>query len=391
VVEALVQKKDDGREEIKGVEAGKVAVEKPKEGQGPLTIACKNPLAEHVSSTKRPAKANVGAEGNNKPKTLTGALEEAPGGLLARNLSKLSAEDAEAMQELLKDASREGDGDGQASAATVPILMKEGSKKVREGAGSAPEATREMFEHVPVESFGEAMLRGMGYDPDKHLTKPVFRDKPRDNLLGLGAKALLPTEKALIQGKKKAAPAKKAAGASAASSVAASAEEPTSSASAAPAQALSEESSAAGAKRSGQAEDTEAPAEKRRRGAGGADVWASRGLVVRVISKEGRLRDFFGAEAVVLEVQDPAPAQGAPCCRIKARAAGKSHVLQGVRLEELETRVSRDCAEVRVVRGDRKGTVAKLLKRDSAKGVAVVRIKGAEVEMKLDDVCQFMA
>merc|ERR1719197_1317641 len=44
----------------------------------------------------------------------------------------------------------------------------------------------------------------MGYDPNVHTTKPVFRDKQRDGHLGLGAKALLPGEKAQIAGKKKA-------------------------------------------------------------------------------------------------------------------------------------------------------------------------------------------
>merc|ERR1719478_695341 len=124
------------------------------------------------------------------------------------------------MRELLKDAAREADGDDAPAAAPVPILMKEASKKAREG--SAPEATKEMFENVSVESFGEAMLRGMGYDPKVHTTKPVFRDKLRDNCLGLGAKALLPGEKAIIAGKKKAkAPAASGGGVAAASSVAA--------------------------------------------------------------------------------------------------------------------------------------------------------------------------
>merc|ERR1719217_1501387 len=100
--------------------------------------------------------------------------------------------------------------------------MKEGSKKVREG--SAPEATKEMFENVPVESFGEAMLRGMGYDPKVHTTKPVFRDKLRDNCLGLGAQALLPGEKMQIAGQKKPkAAAKPIAGVAASSGIAAAA------------------------------------------------------------------------------------------------------------------------------------------------------------------------
>eukprot|EP00438_Fugacium_kawagutii_P026606 Skav213732 [mRNA] locus=scaffold2563:323198:323881:+ [translate_table: standard] len=49
------------------------------------------------------------------------------------------------------------------------------------------------------QAFGLALLRGMGYDPDKHKTKPIWHDKPRDNLLGLGAKALLPSEKMALK------------------------------------------------------------------------------------------------------------------------------------------------------------------------------------------------
>merc|ERR1719198_2377660 len=99
--------------------------------------------------------------------------------------------------------------------------MKNGSKKTREAQGREPEATKEMFENVPVESFGEAMLRGMGFDPNVHKTKPIFRDKLRDNCLGLGAKALLPGEKAIIAGKKKAAAPKAVAGVASASGIAA--------------------------------------------------------------------------------------------------------------------------------------------------------------------------
>merc|ERR1711972_164314 len=87
-----------------------------------------------------------------------------------------------------------GDEEARMRFDIAPILMREGSKRAREG--MAPEASKDMFDNVPVEAFGEALLRGMGYDPAKHTTKPVFRDKLRDTHLGLGAKALLPSEKA---------------------------------------------------------------------------------------------------------------------------------------------------------------------------------------------------
>lgn len=374
-VAALSTKKEDDREEIKGIGEGQLELEKPKEGKGPPVIKCKNPLAAH--NAPKPAAPN-----GQKPTVLAKPLEELPGGIVSKgNMEKLSVEDAEAMRELLKDAAKEP-GDDAPVVAAMPILMKEGSKKARDP-NSAPEATREMFDNVPVENFGEAMLRGMGYDPSVHTTKSIFRDKLRDNCLGLGAKCLDPSEKMRIANKKKgeaAAKAKaKASGGGAASSEAA-----------APTEAAVTEAAA----------DPAEPQQKRPRTDDGdakskpvvdcdaaPDIWASRGLVVRVISKEGQLQDFFGAEAVILEVDE-----GKQCCRIKARPNGsdKSQQLKGVRLQDIETRVSRDCQKVRIVRGAQKGVVAKLTKRDSAKGVAVLQIEGVETSMSLDDVCQFM-
>ncbi|KAJ3016796.1 UNVERIFIED_CONTAM: hypothetical protein HDU68_012019 [Siphonaria sp. JEL0065] len=53
------------------------------------------------------------------------------------------------------------------------------------------EATLEDFETVPIEDFGIAMLRGMGYkeeeDPNKKKEQGFVFSKPRPNLLGLGA------------------------------------------------------------------------------------------------------------------------------------------------------------------------------------------------------------
>jgi len=246
----------------------------------------------------------------------------------------------------------------------APILMREGSRRAREG--SAPEASKDMFEKVPVESFGEAMLRGMGYDPNKHTTKPVYNDKQRDTHLGLGAKPLLPHEKAPQKPAKASGSAAKAAG------------NPAAKATASRAAASQAGGDAAAA---GKAVEGERAAKRARV----ADAWPSRGLVVRVVGGEPRLKDFFGVEAVVLEVD-----ARALTCRIKARLGGQSHVLQDVPVQSVETRVGRDCKEVRLVRGPQKGTVAKLLHRDVQRGVARVKLRDAEEELPLDDVCQFM-
>eukprot|EP00401_Gymnodinium_catenatum_P040810 CAMPEP_0117574710 /NCGR_PEP_ID=MMETSP0784-20121206/61761_1 /TAXON_ID=39447 /ORGANISM="" /LENGTH=412 /DNA_ID=CAMNT_0005373617 /DNA_START=1 /DNA_END=1236 /DNA_ORIENTATION=- len=392
VVEALVKERkvEDKRVAISGVEGGHVTVDGPTEEATKLTIPCKNPLAEvkAANPTARRTEVPVTATADI-PKTVT-SPDDLPAGIMQRNLAKLSDEDAEAMRELLKDASRDEDGERMRIDA-APILMREGSKRARDG--DAPEATKDMFDKVPVESFGEALLRGMGFDPHKHGTKPVYYDKPRDNLLGLGAKALLPHEKAAA--KKKAKPAS-CAGSGDAAGPSNDARPGGENGAGNGSTAFKEQTAAAPghvdagsaardrlhATASSTSATDGAPAAKRKRV---IDVWPSRGLVVRVVGQDGQLRKFFGSEAVVLEVDE-----GSGSCRIKARPAGdanaKSQVLHGVHVAELETRVSRDCEAVRVVRGPHRGAKVKLLRRDAKRAIALIRLNGSETEMPLDDV-----
>ena len=106
-------------------------------------------------------------------------------------------QDAEALRELVKDAKH---GEREDVPEVAPILMREKSKKAREG--GADDVSKDVYEKVPVEAFGLALLRGMGYDPEKHKTKPIYHDKQRDALLGLGAQPLLPSEKMKQKDKK---------------------------------------------------------------------------------------------------------------------------------------------------------------------------------------------
>lgn len=367
VVEALrtAPKADAGREEIVGLESGQVTVNEQKEAAKKLAITCKNPLNETKRMAPKPQGAVIKAP----------AFDESKGGLTA-NLAKLSAEDKEAVTELMKAVDKDGDDQGE---AVMPILMRAGSKKAR-SSENAPEARKDQFENVPVESFGEAMLRGMGYDPGKHKTKPVFNSQQRDSCLGLGAKALLPHEKVLAPGaKKKAADAAAAAKAKASSA--------NTAAGAPPATGEAEKRRRVG--ENGESVDSSSqPATSAANGRadGADDMWPTRGLVVRLVSKEARLKEFYGSIASVLEVD-----QSRKCCKIKARdKSDKTHVLQDVLEADLETRVSRDCKSVRVVRGSQTGIAAKLVKRDVERNVAVVRIEGVESELPLDCVCESM-
>lgn len=163
-----------------------------------LELAVATHTRQHKIKKKRPiSEPGDGSQSNNIG--------------LQKNLSRLSTEDAEAARALLDDAASGNNGSESGRPAHAPILMRNASKRARDGV--APEATKDMFENVPVESFGEALLRGMGYDPNVHNTKPVYHDKLRDSLLGLGAKPLLPSEKMMLANRKKgAATSKDAAG-----------------------------------------------------------------------------------------------------------------------------------------------------------------------------------
>eukprot|EP00927_Polykrikos_kofoidii_P063276 TRINITY_DN58095_c0_g1_i1.p1 TRINITY_DN58095_c0_g1~~TRINITY_DN58095_c0_g1_i1.p1 ORF type:complete len:444 (+),score=70.21 TRINITY_DN58095_c0_g1_i1:101-1432(+) len=424
VVEALVQKKTDDREAILGLDGGKVEVDGIVQEEKRLSILCKNPLqvAPKRKQASAPSQADASAD-----KT-SGLLPELRGGLVTKHLSSLSDADAEATRELLREAGIEASGgaDGPGLSIpcqvprdvvagksglvdrSVPILMKDGSKKARD-ASSAPEASKDMFDKIPVECFGEALLRGMGYNPSENTTKFVFHEKPRSNLLGLGAKAVLPHEAA-------AAAKKRAAAAAAGAAVPATScnASDTSERAVASIHSLAHEPTAASTQKSDSLTDAvsvdadskipasdssgstlvsvDRPAdscEKRRRVE--ATCWPSRGLVVRIIGDKGQLRAFYGAEAVVLDVDN-----AGGCCRIKARPPSepnsKSSVLPGVLVTDLETRVSRDCQEVRIVKGSKRGHVAKLIKRDVKRGLAQVSFESCkEMELPLDSICQFVA
>lgn len=407
VVESLKEKKNDGRVAIVGLEAGKVEVDGPVEEAKKLTIACKNPL-EDKAAVKEAAAAAAKAKAEAPPakKRILGEFGDEPqeGGLLARNASKLSDEDKEALQALCTGTG--GEESGGISLPAQPILMRPGSKKAREG--SAPEATKDMFDRVAVESFGEALLRGMGYDPKKHETKPVYFDKIRDHCLGLGATPLLPSEKA---GKPKAgtlaaaaAAKRKAREAATAKGIAAEVEE-AEEAEDAMNQALQQHEDVAKPKDEAPAPPSEkrrkvdeAPAPSVATGTSSSSQasrpakepsdgvsWPSRGLVVKVVSRDKKFREFRGCEAVVLEVD------GEGLCRVKARLSDKSHVLQGVPESDLDTIVSAESTAVRVIRGPRRGTDAKLLRISDRRGVAKLRISGGEeVEMALSEICECM-
>ena len=56
----------------------------------------------------------------------------------------------------------------------------------------------------------------------------------------------------------------------------------------------------------------------------------------------------------------------------------------------LETVVSKETEQARVVRGNKKGASGKLRTRDKERNLCVLSIDGKKMEFSLDDVCEFV-
>jgi G patch domain/KOW motif-containing protein len=133
-------------------------------------------------------------------------------------LAGLSAEDREAAEALIKEGKEGVQVDAGADEEDMPLLLKyrlpgldnidNEDEKFRFDVESRPEeTTASAYDRVPVEKFGEAMLRGMLWKPgdpigntNKAVVKPV-EFIPRHHRLGLGAapKAPEPTKKKFIK------------------------------------------------------------------------------------------------------------------------------------------------------------------------------------------------
>lgn len=94
-----------------------------------------------------------------------------------------SHEDSIAIKALLLDPSKPSNGDISTIGRVIPLPSDK--------AGSALDLIEtDTFTEIPIEEFGAAMLRGMGYDPSLHQTKPYIT-KPMLTLTG-GIGAILP-------------------------------------------------------------------------------------------------------------------------------------------------------------------------------------------------------
>ncbi|KAI8372763.1 DExH-box splicing factor binding site-domain-containing protein [Radiomyces spectabilis] len=102
--------------------------------------------------------------------------------------------DAQAMEAIMKEATMGGQEEQKGSTL---VIAADETEAFREDVRNRPdEATMEDYENIPVEEFGAALLRGLGWKEGegigrnrKNSPAPVIAPvKQRDALLGLGAK-----------------------------------------------------------------------------------------------------------------------------------------------------------------------------------------------------------
>ncbi|KLT44374.1 hypothetical protein CC85DRAFT_283615 [Cutaneotrichosporon oleaginosum] len=125
-----------------------------------------------VDAKPRVPKQEVKEEEERKPLTLE---EEALAAVLAGDAAPVS------------DAQRRAEELVIESAANRNIMSEEQALE-RDLNILPPESSLDDYDAVPVEAFGAAMLRGMGYNPKDDT--PMHVPKPRPALLGIGATAL---------------------------------------------------------------------------------------------------------------------------------------------------------------------------------------------------------
>ncbi|KND01425.1 uncharacterized protein SPPG_03230 [Spizellomyces punctatus DAOM BR117] len=163
-----------------------------------LQIRKKRKVVETTSSTSLPTQVTL----RDSEEIESAEMSKAP----AVNMTV----EEEALAAVLKDASGEQD-DTQPRLHTLPILaqnsvpgldeIEDATEKYRHDVNLRPaEATLDDYERVPIEEFGMAMLRGMGWEKGRPVGKnpngliePIV-NKPRPHLLGLGATPAPPTE-----------------------------------------------------------------------------------------------------------------------------------------------------------------------------------------------------
>ena len=184
---------------------------KPKEEKGPLVIPMMKSSDWRTKVNNGDIKSSSSAANNTKDKEETKDIKG--------DTKELSLLD-EAARELLEQAAKENrdwndrSEDGKPRLDAIPsILANAGSAEGQnDGEDDGPKAevsTMEDYENVPIEQFGMAMLRGMGFKEGEGIggfkkeVVPIFDPQVRPKGLGLGATKPKKNENVAKEGEEK--------------------------------------------------------------------------------------------------------------------------------------------------------------------------------------------
>ena len=175
---------------------------KPKEKKGPLVIPMVQISDWRTKASKADSKQSNGSSEDNSK-------------LVNSDNKELSLLD-EAARELLEQAAKENKDwnerseDGRPRLDAIPAVVAAGGPgQEEEEEHRAEVSTMEDYENVPIEQFGMAMLRGMGFKEGEGIggfkkeVVPIFDPQVRPKGLGLGASRPKKNQQAVKEGEEK--------------------------------------------------------------------------------------------------------------------------------------------------------------------------------------------
>jgi hypothetical protein len=250
--------------------------------------------------------------------------------------------------------------------------------------------TSEAYKKIPVSEFGKAMLRGMGWTgPDDNESEWMQKEqeklrKPRENLLGLGAKSTVQ--------KKKEEEAKRKA-----HEVSGNDKTLTAVTNKSKSDLKDDKGDSSGIPGSNFDKSEQRSAKKRRTDNGDSTsshkskksdkqsdkkttFWLRAGIQVRIVSKKVAGSSNDGKKANVLDVQ----VNG--ICTLSLHSDGK--VIDGVKQKYLETVIPSTGKQCMVVKGAYSGQTGRLHEKDKEKETVVIELNDEMeyVVLKMDDV-----
>ncbi|CAD7951604.1 unnamed protein product [Amoebophrya sp. A120] len=253
-----------------------------------------------------------------------------------------------------------------ASSSSRPILADKDKHTDKNASAKQSDMRQDDFENLPIQDFGLAYLRGLGYDPKKHHVQMVEQNAWKRKGLGLGAQdVLLPTDFLVVPAPPAAEEEKK------------------------------KEKTVANGEQGKEADSTTFASNKRRRKSNDDAVnktWLLPGLVVKVTDE--RMSAIYCKKGEVLTI-DTSSSSG----KIRASVKIKQNVYENISEKYLEPTLPIDAKQAKRIRtGNEKleHSIVDVLEVDKDKDYVKIKYVNKDTGEKvkesvtLRDVCHFV-